>query len=61
MADSYTLDGFMITRLNPQELQRGRGQRRLFINEAQTGVMAWCRWPLANVAAREAVIVRPPP
>lgn len=60
MADRYTLDGFVITKTEPPGSHHaGADSGRLFINEAQTGVMAWWsmgRW--ANVAAREAVIVK---
>ncbi len=60
MADRYTLDGFVITKMEPTGAPHaGADSGRLFINEAQTGVMAWWsmgRW--ANVAAREAVIAK---
>jgi hypothetical protein len=60
MAERYTLDGFVITTREPLGAPHtGADSGRLFINEAQTGVMAWwsmCRW--ANVAAREAVIAK---
>jgi len=60
MADRYTLDGFVITKTEPPGSHHaGADSGRLFINDAQTGVMAWWsmgRW--ANVAAREAVIVK---
>ena len=60
MADRYTLDGFVITPIEPQgALHAGTDQGRLFINDAQTGVMAWWsmgRW--AHRAVREAVIAQ---
>ena len=60
MAERSTLDGFVSTpREPPGAPHAGADRGRLFINEAQTGVMAWWsmgRW--ANVAAREAVIVQ---
>src|SRR6266536_5043292 len=60
MTKRCTLDGFVITPMEPQgSLYAGTDHGRLFINEAQTGVMAWWsmgRW--ANVAAREAVIAK---
>jgi len=66
MADRYTLDGFVITKTEPPGSHHaGADSGRLFINDAQiindaqTGVIAWWsmgRW--ANVAAREAVIVK---
>jgi len=60
MAARYTLDGFVITQREPTGAPHaGADSGRLFINEAQTGVMAWWsmgRW--ATVAAREAVIAK---
>ena len=60
MADHYTLDGFVITKIEPTGAPNaGADSGRLFINEAQTGVMAWWsmgRW--SNLAARDAVIAK---
>jgi len=60
MADRYTLDGFVITKIEPTGAPNaGADSGRLFINDAQTGVMAWWsmgRW--SNGAAREAVIAK---
>jgi hypothetical protein len=58
MTKRCTLDGFVITPMEPQgSLYAGTDHGRLFINEAQTGVMAWWsmgRW--TDRAAREAII-----
>src|SRR5215470_13833672 len=58
MTERYTLDGFVITPIEPQgSLYAGTDYGRLFINEARTGVMAWWsmgRW--TDRAAREAII-----
>jgi hypothetical protein len=58
MTERCTLDGFVITPIEPQgSLYAGTDHGRLFINEAQTGVMAWWsmgRW--TDRAAREAII-----
>ena len=60
MADRYTLDGFVITKMEPTGAPHaGADSGRLFINEAQTGVMAWWsmgRW--GNLAARDAIIAK---
>jgi hypothetical protein len=60
MTERCTLDGFVITPIEPQgSLYAGTDHGRLFINEAQTGVMAWWsmgRW--TDRAAREAIIGR---
>jgi len=60
MAERYTLDGVVITKMElPGAPHAGADHGRLFINEAQMGVMAWWsmgRW--ANVAARETVITK---
>ena len=57
MTARCTLDGFVITPIEPQgSLYAGTDYGRLFINEAQTGVMAWWsmgRW--TDRAAREAI------
>ena len=58
MTERCTLDGFVITPIEPQgSLYAGTDHGRLFINEAQTGVMAWWsmgRW--TDRTAREAII-----
>ena len=58
MTERCTLDGFVITPIEPQgSLYAGTDHGRLFINEARTGVMAWWsmgRW--TDQAAREAII-----
>ena len=58
MPERCTLDGVVITLIEPQgSLYAGTDHGRLFINEAQTGVMAWWsmgRW--TDRAAREAII-----
>src|SRR5712691_13026526 len=58
MHDPSTLDGYVITKREPTgALNAGADRGRLFINDAQTGVMAWWsmgRW--GNLAARESVI-----
>ena len=58
MTERCTLDGFVITPIEPQgSLYAGTDYGRLFINEARTGVMAWWsmgRW--TDRAAREAII-----
>ena len=58
MPERCTLDGFVITPIEPQgSLYAGTDHGRLFINEARTGVMAWWsmgRW--TDRAAREAII-----
>jgi hypothetical protein len=60
MADRYTLDGFVITKMEPTGTPNaGADSGRLFINDAQTGVKAWWamgRW--SNLAARDAVIAK---
>jgi len=60
MAARSTLDGFVITTMEPPgSLHAGTDHGRLFINDAQTGVMAWWsmgRW--THRAAREAVIAQ---
>src|SRR5712691_11539341 len=60
MTKRCTLDGFVITPREPQgSLYAGTDHGRLFINEAQTGVMAWWsmgRW--TDRAAREAIIAQ---
>jgi len=58
MPERCTLDGFVITPIEPQGSRyAGTDHGRLFINEARTGVMAWWsmgRW--TDRAAREAII-----
>jgi len=58
--DPSTLDGYVMTKREPTgALNAGADRGRLFINDAQTGVMAWWamgRW--GNLAAREAVIAK---
>jgi hypothetical protein len=58
MTKRCTLDGFVITPIEPQDsLYAGTDRGRLFINEAQTGVMAW--WSMGcwmDRAAREAIM-----
>src|SRR5438132_10420269 len=60
MTERCTLDGFVITPIEPQgSLYAGTDHGRLFIHEAQTGVMAWWsmgRW--TDGAAREASIAQ---
>ena len=60
MADRYTLDGFVITTIEPPgAINAGADSGRLFIHDAQTGVMAWWsmgRW--GNLTARDAVIAK---
>jgi hypothetical protein len=60
MAVRYTLDGFVITPIEPPgALHAGTDQGRLFINEAQTGIMAW--WSMGcwtHRAVREAIIAQ---
>ena len=60
MNDLSTLDGYVITKREPPgALNAGTDSGRLFINDAQTGVMAWWsmgRW--GNLAARDAVIAK---
>ena len=60
MPERCTLDGFVITPIEPPgSLSAGTDHGRLFINEARTGVMAWWsmgRW--TNHAAREAIIAQ---
>jgi hypothetical protein len=58
MPERCTLDGFVITPIEPPgSLYAGTDHGWLFINEAQTGVMAWWsmgRW--TDRVAREAII-----
>src|SRR5262249_37017063 len=58
MTERCTLDGFVITPIEPQgSLYAGTDHGRLFINEAQTGVMArWSMGHWTDRAAREAII-----
>ena len=60
MRGGYTLDGFVITPVEPPgSLYASRDHRRLFINDARTGVMAW--WSMGqwtDRAAREAIIAQ---
>jgi len=55
-----TLDGFVITSIEPQgSLYAGTDHGRLFINEAQTGVMAsWSMGRWTDRTAREAIIAQ---
>ena len=53
MTERCTLDGFVITPIEPQgSLYAGTDHGRLFINEAQTGVMAW--WSMGRWTDRAA-------
>ena len=58
MTERCTLDGFVITPIEPQGSRyAGTDHGRLFINEARTGVMAWWsmgRW--TDRAARETIV-----
>ena len=60
MTERYTLDGFVITPIEPQgSLYAGTDHGRLFINEARTGVMVWWsmgRW--TDRVAQEVIIAQ---